>query len=60
INFQNSEMAILAGKAESASEVMNRLEQSPYFSEVSFIGSITVEDDGEYFKIAGDLSDQSQ
>lgn len=60
INFQDGELAMLSGRAESASGVMSRLESSPYFTELSFTGSITVEEDGEKFEIAGDLSDVTQ
>lgn len=60
INFQDGELAMLSGRAESASGVMSQLESSPYFTELSFTGSITVEEDGEKFEIAGDLSDVTQ
>ena len=58
INFIDEELALIAGKADSASEVMQNLESSEYFTELNFVGSISVEDDGESFRIAGDLSEK--
>lgn len=55
IIIKEDKLVLLAGKAKSAANVLATLERSPYFTKLHFLGSITGEEDGERFQIAGDL-----
>jgi hypothetical protein len=55
IHFKDYQLNLLAGTAPSAIGVMNRLEESGYFTNLEFIGNIISEQDGERFKIVGEL-----
>jgi len=57
LNFQGKKLTLLEGKATSASLVLGKLEASPYFSNLKFLGSIENIGDREFFRIAGDLQD---
>lgn len=58
VNFKEDKLVLLAGEANSATEVMEVLEESEYFSNLYFIGSIVSKNDREEFKIAGDLVEE--
>ncbi len=57
LNFQGKKLTLLEGKATSASLVLGKLETSPYFLNLKFLGSIDKVGDSEFFKIAGELQD---
>ncbi|MBM7623787.1 type II secretion system protein GspL [Sporohalobacter salinus] len=58
INFKNDQLVLLSGIAPSASKVMDSLEHSPYFENLSFSGNIENLAEGERFKIVGDLDSE--
>ena len=55
IRFQNEKLVLLKGRTPSATLLMKTLKNSPLFANLNFIGSIDVQDNEEYFQIAGDL-----
>jgi hypothetical protein len=58
ISLKDDKLALFSGKYSSAVEVMDCLQHSPYLTDLSFIGSIMTEQDGERFKIVGMLRDE--
>ena len=56
--FKDDSMVLLEGTAISASKAMELLQESEWFSNLEFIGSITTEKGREKFKLAGDLADE--
>ncbi|TDX53276.1 hypothetical protein [Orenia marismortui] len=55
--FKEEKLVLLAGEANSATKVMSLLEESDYFKNLHFEGSIVSKEDREEFRIAGDLED---
>ncbi|WP_018248975.1 hypothetical protein [Orenia marismortui] len=55
--FKEEKLVLLAGEATSATKVMSLLEESDYFKNLHFEGSIVSKEDREEFRIAGDLAD---
>ena len=56
LNFSKRRLVLLAGTAPNAGAVMDKLEESPYFENLNFTGTIKTLAVGERFKIAGDLN----
>ncbi|BDU49784.1 hypothetical protein [Haliovirga abyssi] len=56
--FKDNRLALLSGKAVSATEVMRKMEKSKKFKNLKFIGSIVSSRGQELFKIEGDLADE--
>lgn len=53
--FKSDTLVLLEGTANSASKSMELLQESDLFSNLEFVGGITIENGREKFKIAGDL-----
>ncbi|MBM7557516.1 hypothetical protein [Halanaerobacter jeridensis] len=58
LNFSETRLVLLAGTAPRAGAVMNKLEQSSYFKNLDFTGTIETLAGRERFKIEGDLSEK--
>ena len=55
LNFKGDKLVLLEGYAPSASKVMEAIQGSSIFVNLEFIGGIVIDNNGERFRIAGDL-----
>lgn len=55
LSIEGDKMILLDGHAPSAAKVMEALQDSSIFNNLEFIGGIAIDQDGERFRIAGDL-----
>ena len=60
LNFNGGELTLLAGTAPSANEVITKLEESSYFKNLSFNGSIVTQNNRERFRIVGELANAAE
>lgn len=57
MNFREDKLLLLEGEVDSALDLMENLQGSDYFSRLEFVGGIMIEEQGERFRITGDLND---
>ena len=55
LSFREDKLILLSGHSASATKVMEVLQASPLFSKLEFIGGIVISEEGEGFRIAGDI-----
>ena len=58
--FKGDKLVLMSGHTKSASKIVSKLEESSYFSNIHFLGSINHQPEGEVFKLAGDLINETK